>query len=153
MNRDSIVVEVQRRFHEISVASGYAYDVEYVLRNPEDEPSPDRMPSISIFELEDTMLDARLRGAENMPVYKRRLRIACEMWLQAATPGAVTKEVMALLKCCRQAIFFDGITLGRRVALAEETELSRVFRPDISNKIGGIGQVLEFEYIEDFSKL
>ena len=45
------------------------------------------------------------------------------------------------------------VTLGGLVSMVLEEETSRVFRPDIKNNVVGIGQVLQFTYIEDFSNL
>ena len=59
----------------------------------------------------------------------------------------------AFLRSTRQVIFSDGITLGGLASMVTEVEVSRMFRPGISNSVGGIGTVLELIYIEDFSNL
>jgi len=153
MVRESIIQELQLRMNSITVLDGYTNTVKYVFRNPEVEPSPETMPCINIFELEDLSVEFAKRSSSSPPIVKKNMRVALESWLQSSSEGNVSKDVSLFLKDIRTALFFDGTTLGDKAANVSESELSRVFRPGISNFIGGIGIILEVIYIEDFSHL
>jgi hypothetical protein len=153
MQRELIVRELQKRLNDITVANGYPLTVSYIFRNPDDEPSPDTMPCVNIFEMEDTSMDFRNRGGSFPPIITKNFRVALEAWLVSTSEGLVSTDVSAFLRSERQVIFSDGVTLGGAVSIATEVEVSRVFRPGIANFVGGIGVVLEFIYIEDFSNL
>ena len=153
MKRDDIVIEVQRRLNLITTANGHPLDVAYVFRNPEEDPSPERMPCVNIFELPDTTLRQQSRTTKDMPIYEKNFSVVLEMWRASAEEGVVSRDILEFLKSVREVIFSDGETLGRRVAKCIEVEVSRVFRPRIGNHIVGIGQVLEFVYMEEFSKM
>lgn len=152
MQRDSIVVEIQRRMNLIKVANGYTLDVRYVYRNPEGEPSPDLMPMTNIFEFPSTTVDETMRrGASQKPVYKKFFRVALEHWYNSASKGETSRDIMKYLKASRLAIFSDGQTLGGLASLVVEEEESRVYRP-LQNVVG-IGEVLAIQFTEDFNKL
>lgn len=153
MIKDDVVKEVQRRLNLITVANGYPFDNSYVFRNPEDEPSPDLMPCVNIFEMEDSPIHLQTRSASTPPISTQSLRLILEMWYKATSQGAGSVSIMLFLKSVRTALFSDGITLGNVVKQMAEVEVSRVFRPAISNRVFGIGVVLELLYVEDFSNL
>ena len=153
MKRDDIVIEIQARLNLITVGNGHPFDVDYIFRNPDEEPSPEQMPAINIFEMPDITTGGQQRKASDLPVYERQFTVALELWYKSVNPGIVSKDIMTFLKASRQVIFSDGVTLGGLVSMVLEEETSRVFRPDIKNNVVGIGQVLQFTYIEDFSNL
>ena len=152
MQRDNIVVEIMRRVLTVTTGNGYDFSVQSVIRNPENEPSPDRMPLTQLFEFPEITLTESSRGASVMPIYKKEFQVVLEHWYQSATRGVTTKDITKYLKYSRQAIFSDGITLGKLCSLIEESEVSRVYRPQIGNNVVGIGQVLKIVFVEDFSK-
>ncbi len=153
MRRELIVRELQSRLNGITIANGYPLTVSYVFRNPEREPSPDRMPCVNMFEMEDSSVDFARRGGSLPPIITKNFRAILEMWLMSTSEGQVSTDVSAFLRSVRQVIFSDGITLGGVASMVTEVEVSRMFRPGISNSVGGIGTVLELIYIEDFSNL
>ena len=152
MQRDNIVVEIQRRMNSIKIANGYSLDVRYVYRNPEGEPSPDLMPMTNIFEFPSTTMDETMRrGASQKPVYKKFFRVALEHWYNSDSLGETSRDIMQYLRASRLAIFSDGQTLGGLASLVVEEEESRVYRP-LQNVVG-IGEVLAIQFTEDFNKL
>jgi hypothetical protein len=154
LQRDNIVVEIQRRVNLITTANGHGFDIQYVFRNPEEEPSPDLMPMTNIFEFPSITLEsAPSRGATSKPIYKQEFRVILESWYKSTSRGKTSRDVMQYLKSTREVIFSDGQTLGRRADLVMEEEVSRVYRPDIDNKVVGIGQVLLIHFKEDFNNL
>ncbi len=153
MIKDDAVKEIQRRLYLITTANGHSLDNSYVFRNPEDEPSPDLMPCVNIFEMEDSPIHLQTRSASTPPISTQNLRLVLEMWYKSTSQGAGSVDIMLFLKSVRTVLFSDGITLGGTVKQMAEVEVSRVFRPAISNMIFGIGVVLELLYIEDFSNL
>lgn len=153
MIKDDAVKEIQRRLNLITIANGHPFTNSYVFRNPEDEPSPDLMPCVNIFEMEDAAIHLQARNASSPPISTQNLRLVLEMWYKSTSQGAGSVDIMLFLKSVRTVLFSDGITLGGAVKQMAEVEISRVFRPAISNKVFGIGVVLELVYIEDFSNL
>ena len=152
MQRDRIVVEIQRRINSIKIANGYEFDIRYVYRNPEGEPSPDLMPMTNIFEFPSTTVDETMRrGAKQKPVYKKFFRVAMEHWYNSDSMGETSRDIMQFLKAARLAIFSDGQTLGGLASLVVEEEESRVYRP-LQNVVG-IGEVLAIQFTEDFNNL
>lgn len=153
MKREEIIQELQRRLNQIKTDNGYPVSVRYVFRNPDVEPSPDTMPCINLFEMEDSSIELASRSASTPPIIKKNLRVVLEMWVKSTSEGRCSKDVSDFLKSVRQVVFSDGVTLGKYAAMVSEVEVSRMFRPDIQSNVGGIGTVLEFIYIEDFSTL
>jgi hypothetical protein len=153
MQRDEIVVEVQKRLNGITTANGHPFDIAYVFRNPEEEPSVNRMPCINIFEFPDITVDEKQRGGSLKPIYKKEFQVVLEMWYVSASAGETSRDIMTFLKSVREVIFEGGITLGGKAKYVKEEEVSRVYRPGIGNNVVGIGQVLSFQYIEDFDTL
>lgn len=153
MKRDDILVEVMTRLYAITQANGYTFDISYVFRNPEEEPDPRRMPCINLFELPDVTQTERKRGASLPPVYAKEFTLILEMWYVSSEEGSCSRDIMIFLKHVRTAIFQDGITLGGLASQVTEAEVSRVFRPGIANHVVGLGQVLQFLFLEDFSNL
>lgn len=151
MIRDDLVKELQRRLTLIKKANGDPFDLNFVLRNPETEPDADRMPAANIFEFPDVTTKAQSRSSSAPPVLTKEFSVAIEIWYVSKSEGETTPDIMVFLKLVRQKEFSDGITLGQRCAEVREDEVSRVFRPKLGSHIVGIGQVLTFEYIEDFS--
>lgn len=152
MQRDNIVVEIQRRVNLIKTENGHPFDVRYVYRNPEGEPSPDLMPMTNIFEFPSTTVDETMRrGASQKPVYKKFFRVALEHWYNSDSRGEANRDIMIFLKASRQVLFSDGQTLGGLASLMVEEEESRVYRP-LQNVVG-IGEVLAIQFTEDFNKL
>lgn len=153
MQREIIIRELQGRLNDILIVNGYLVDVSYVFRNPEKEPSPDVMHCINIFEMEDTTVKVSTRGASIPPIYTKNFRVALEMWFKSASNGKVSTDVSDFLRSTRKSIFQDGVTLGGVASMVTEMETSRIFRPAISNYIGGIGIALEIIYIESYLNL
>lgn len=154
MQRDNITIEVQRRVNLITVVNGHPFDIAYVFRNPEEEPSPETMPLTNIFEFPSITLDSALRrGASKKPIYKQEFRIVLENWFYSTSRGRTSRDIMIYLKSLREVIFSDGQTLGGLADLVMEEEVSRVYRPPIDNKVVGIGQVLLIHFKEDFNSL
>ena len=152
MQRDNIVVEIQRRINSIKIVNGYAFDIQYVYRNPEGEPSPDLMPMTNIFEFPSTTIDETMRrGAKEKPVYKKFFRVVLEHWYNSASRGETSRDIMQFLRASRLAIFSDGQILGGLASLVVEEEESRVYRP-LQNVVG-IGEVLAIQFTEDFNNL
>lgn len=151
MQKDRIVTEIQRRINLIKTADGHSFDVAYVFRNPEEEPSPDLMPLTNIFEFPSTTLDSIKRGATKKPIYKKFFRVVLEHWYHSDSIGDTNKDLSKFLTSARLVIFSDGQTLGGLASAVVEEEESRVYRP--LPKVIGIGEVLGIEYIEDFNKL
>lgn len=154
MRRDNIVVEIQRRVNLIKIANGHDFDIRFVFRNPEEEPSPDLMPMTNIFEFPSVTTDsASSRGARSKPIYKQEFRVVLENWYLSESRGKVSRDIMKFLKSTREVIFSDGQTLGGLADLVMEEEVSRVYRPPVDNKAVGIGQVLLIHFKEDFNAL
>lgn len=152
MQRDRIVIEIQSRLNGITIVNGHPFDIKYVFRNPEGEPSPDLMPTINMYEFTSTTTDSTMiRGAKEKPIYKKFFRIALEHWYYSASEGDTNRDIMKFLKASRQVIFADGQTLGRLATLVVEEEESRIYRP--LPKVVGIGQVLAIQFVEDFNNL
>jgi hypothetical protein len=131
--------------------NGYEFDIGYVFRNPEVEPSPDLMPVTNIFEFPSTTIDSQKRGASKKPSYKKFFRVAMEHWYNSASQGETSRDIMKYLKAVRLCIFSDGQTLGKLASLVVEEEESKIYRPQ--HNVVGIGEVLAIEFIEDFNKL
>jgi len=153
MRRELIIRELQGRLNDISIVNGYLVDVAFVFRNPDKEPSPEIMTCVNIFEMEDTTIGLSKRGASLPPVATKNMRVVLEMWGQSASAGRISTDVSDLLNSVRKSIFNDGITLGGVAKMVTEVETSRMFRPKTFNFIGGIGTVIEFIFIEDYSNL
>lgn len=154
MRRDNIVVEIQRRVNLITKANGHLFDIKYVFRNPEEEPSPDLMPLTNIFEFPSITLDtSHSRGAKSKPIYKQEFRVVLENWYLSVSRGKVSRDIMQFLKSTREVIFSDGQILGGLADLVMEEEVSRVYRPPVDSKVVGIGQVLLIHFKEDFNSL
>jgi len=153
MQRDNVVVEVMRRLLLITTGNGYDFTVNSVIRNPENEPSPDRMPLTNLFEFPEITVGESTRGSSKMPIYKKEFQVVLEHWYASANRGVTTKDITKYLKYSRQTLFSDGNTLGKICSLVEESEISRVYRPQIGNNVVGIGQVLRVVFVEDFSQL
>lgn len=151
MQRDNIVVEIQRRVNLIKEENGHPFDIRYVYRNPEGEPSPDLMPMTNIFEFPSTTIESAKRGATQKPVYKKFFRVALEHWYNSDSRGECSRDIMIFLKASRQVLFSDGQTLGRLASLVVEEEESRIYRP-LQNVVG-IGEVLAIQFTEDFNNL
>lgn len=151
MQRDDIVVEIQRRVNLIKIANGHPFDIRYVFRNPEGEPSPDLMPMTNLFEFPSTTIDSVKRGASQKPIYKKFFRIALEHWYNSASKGETSRDIMTFLKASRGVLFSDGQTLGGLASIVVEEEESRIYRP-LQNVVG-IGEVLGIEFTEDFNNL
>jgi hypothetical protein len=112
------------------------------------------MPMTNVFEFPEISLgEAKRRGASQPPIYTKELTVVMEHWYVSASRGQTTKDVYTYLSSARKAMFSDGITLGRLCSNVEETEVSRIYRPPIGNHVVGIGQVLNFRYVEDFAEL
>ena len=152
MRRDEIVVEIQRRLNQIKVANGHPFDIQYVFRNPEEEPSPDLMPLTHIFEFPSVTEDRSNRtGATQPPIYKKFFRVALEHWFNSSSVGETNRDIMKYLKASRQVLFSDGQVLGGLASLVVEEEESRIYRP--LRTVVGIGEVLVITYVEDFNNL
>jgi len=152
MKRESLVIEIQRRLNLIKIANGCTFDISYVFRNPEEEPTPEAMPCTNLFEMQDAVTEERSRGTRP-PLYLRELTIILESWYKSVSTGVASKDILTFLKHMRTAIFSDGVTLGGLSLGISETEVSRIFRPPIGNNVVGIGMVLRIKYLEDFSNL
>lgn len=153
MKRDDAVVEIMRRLLTINTTNGYDFTINQVIRNPETEPSPERMPITNIFEFPEVTAKGSSRGATQPPNYIKEFQVVLEHWFASATRGETTKDIVKYLKYARKVIFADGITLGRICTEVEETETSRVYRPMIGNNVVGVGQVLRIVFVEDFNNL
>jgi hypothetical protein len=140
-----------RRLNLITTANGYDFDLQAAVRNPENEPSPDRMPLTNIFEFPELTVSEHSRGASIPPVYKKELLVVLEHWYASASRGSTTPDIYKFLNYSRRVLFSDGITLGRFCDHIEESEISRVYRPPIANNVIGIGQVVRITYTEDFN--
>jgi len=154
LQRDNIVVEIQKRVNGITIANGHGFDIQYVYRNPEEEPSSELMPMTNIFEFPSITLEsAASRGARSKPIYKQEFRVVLENWYLSTSRGKTSRDIMQYLKSTREVIFVDGQTLGGLADLVMEEEVSRVYRPPVDNKAVGIGQVLLIHFKEDFNNL
>jgi hypothetical protein len=152
LQRDNIVVEIQSRLNLIKIANGYDFDIRYIFRNPEGEPSPDLMPLTNIFEFSSSTVDETMRrGAKEKPVYKKFFRVVLEHWYNSASKGECSRDITTFLKAARLAIFADGQTLGGLASIIVEEEVSRVYRP--MHNVVGIGEVLSIQFTEDFNNL
>lgn len=152
MQRDDIVIEIQRRLNLIKIANGHPFDIQYVFRNPEGEPSAEIMPMTNIFEFPSVTVDETMRrGARQKPVYKKFFRVALEHWYNSASRGECSRDIMLFLKASRQVLFSDGQILGGLASLIVEEEESRVYRPQTT--VVGIGEVLAIQFTEDFNNL
>jgi hypothetical protein len=136
----------------LTTTNGYPFDIQRVLRNPEGEPSPENMPLTNIFEFPSiTKEHDPRRGAKDKPSYRKEFQVVLEHWYLSDSEGETSRDIMTYLKAARQILFVDGITLGRKAAIVEEVEESRVYRP--LARVVGIGHVLRIEYLEDFNNL
>lgn len=154
MRRDDIVVEIQTRLNLITTANGHSFNIQYVFRNPEEEPKSDLMPMTNIFEFPSMTIDsAPRRGARSKPIYKQEFRVVMEHWYLSTSAGRVSRDIMTYLKSSREVIFSDGQTLGGLADIVVEEEVSRVYRPPVDSKAVGIGQVLLIQFKEDFNNL
>lgn len=153
MNRDNAIIEILKRLNSIKTTNGFDFNVSLIQRNPEEEPSGDRMPSISLFEFPDVTKSKNRRGANLPPIYDREMSVILELWYRSATEGETTRDIMKFLRYVRYVLFSDGVTLGKKVHNIDEEETSRVYRPGIGNFIVGIGMILVVNYLEDFSQI
>jgi hypothetical protein len=153
MIRDDAVVEIIRRLNTIQVVNGYEFNFIAASRNPEHEPSPDRMPHTNIFEFPEITLGAHSRGSSIPPSYKKEFQVVLEHWYKSATRGETTKDILTFLTASRKVLFTGGTTLGGICQEVIESEVSRVYRPQVGNHVVGVGQVLTITYIEDFNNL
>jgi hypothetical protein len=152
--RDDIVVEIQRRVNLITTANGHEFDIKYVFRNPDEEPSTPMMPMVNIFEFPSVTLNSSpSRGGKSKPIYKQEFQVVLESWYLSASAGKTSRDIMKFLKSLREVIFTDGQTLGGLADLVVEEEVSRVYRPPVDSKSVGIGQVLLIQFKEDFNNL
>lgn len=151
--RDNAIIEVLRRLNLIRTANDFDFNVLMIQRNPDEEPSAETMPSISLFEFPDLTKTKGKRGASLPPIYEREVTFVLELWYKSLTEGATTRDIMKFLNYVRTVIFSDGVTLGKLVSNIDEEELTRVYRPGIGNNIVGIGAVYKLQYVEDFSTL
>lgn len=152
MIRNEVVVEIIRRLNFITTANGYDFDFILASRNPENEPSPDRMPMTHIFEFPELTVESSKRGASVPPVYKKQFMVVLEHWYHSTNRGSTTPDILKFLRYARKVLFQDGTTLGGVCREVEETELSRIYRPPIGNNVVGVGQVLRVTYVEDFNQ-
>lgn len=153
MTRDTAIIEILKRLNSIKIVNGFDFDVSLIQRNPEEEPSGDRMPSISLFEFPDTTKSKNQRGSNQPPIYDREMSTILELWYRSASEGETTRDIMKFLRYVRYVLFSDGVTLGKKVYNIDEEETSRVYRPGIGNNIVGIGMILVINYLEDFSQI
>ena len=149
MQRDNVVKEVQKRIYQITTGNGYDFSVNKVERNPEEQPDPDSMPLVQIFEFPEITLTNSTRGG--MPIQTKELQLVVEFFYKSASQGATTPDIIKFLRYIRKTIFQDGIALGGVAKEIVETEVSRVLRPPLGNRIVGMGEVLAIKYVEDFN--
>lgn len=153
MNRDDAIIEILKRLNSIKITNGFDFDLSLIQRNPEEEPSGDRMPSISLFEFPDVTKSKNHRGSNLPPIYDREMSVILELWYKSDSEGETSRDIMKFLRYARYVLFSDGVTLGRKAHNIDEEETSRVYRPGIGNFIVGIGMILVVNYLEDFSKI
>jgi hypothetical protein len=153
VNRDDAIIEILKRLNSIKTTNGFDFDISLIQRNPEEEPSGDRMPSISLFEFPDVTKSKNRRGANLPPIYDREMSVILELWYKSTSEGQTTRDIMKFLRYVRYVLFSDGVTLGKKVHNIDEEETSRVYRPGIGNFIVGIGMILVVNYLEDFSQI
>ena len=153
MQRDLIVVEIQRRLNLITIANGHDFDINLVYRNPEGEPSPNIMPMSNIFEFPSFTTEPSRRGGSQMPEYRQDFQVVLEHWYKSTSLGACSRDIMNYLKSAREVVFSDGQRLGGLAQAVVESEVSRVYRPPIGSNAVGIGQVLNILFVEDFNNL
>jgi hypothetical protein len=153
LSRDAAIVEILTRLNFIKIINGFDFNLRLIQRNPEEEPSGDYMPSISLFEFPDVTRSKNKRGADLPPIYHREMTLILELWYKSLSEGQTTKDITKFLRYVRYVLFHDGVTLNGLVNNIEETETTRVFRPGVGNFIVGIGVVINVGYLEDFSKI
>lgn len=125
-------------------------NVAFTARNPKAEPSAADLPAIQFFELEDVVEDVSKRGG--LPVYKRRLTVAVESFISAASEGASSKEILDFVSSVKKSIYGGDASLGKGSEIRER-ELTRILRPPTGANVVGLGLVLDIIYVEDISKL
>jgi hypothetical protein len=137
--REDIIVEFMQRLSSIT-------GVQYTARNPDKVPSKDEMPCIQLFEMEDKVEETKMRG--DVPIaYRRAFEVITEHFIKGTTDEKASKELIAFLKLCKQKIYADGQTLGKRCSL-EETGAGRILRPESGSHIAGMGISWKIRYVE-----
>jgi len=142
LEREQIIQELWRRIAGVS-------GVKFTARNPSVPPSSENVPSIEFFELPDNVTDTTTRGG--VPVMKRKLQVAIEVFIAGSKDSAASKELMAFVKTVKAALYAGGPTFGGLCSW-KEVEASRVMRPETGANLAGIGIVIEIMYVEDASK-
>ena len=153
MKRDIAIIEILKRINSIKIANGFSFDISLIQRNPDEEPSGDYMPSVSVFEFPDVTISKNKRGASIPPVYQREMTVVLELWYRSSSEGETTRDIMTFLEYARYVLFNDGVTLNRKVNNIDEAETTRIYRPGLGNNIVGVGMVLTVEYLEDFGTI
>jgi len=141
MQREKICREFWRR---IDSTPG----VNYTARNPSKVPAPEDAPIIQFFELNDMVLEARQRGASQLPSYRRELTIVCEFFVSGSTEELASAELLLFVQAARLKIFEGGTNLGRLGAISE-AEDGRILRPPTGENLIGVGKAFTIEYVDD----
>lgn len=143
-SRDALMAEIWRRLSLIP-------NITYTARNPKAEPSKDDFPAIQIIELVDTVLKKSTRGG--FPIYQRLLKLAVELFVEASSESAATKELMEFVNAFKIELYRGGNNLGKKAISIEEFDYSQVLRPPVGTHAVGISIVFDILYLEDIGKL
>lgn len=141
--REKILQELWGRMSEVG-------GVVYTARNPKAPPKASDFPAIQIFELEDVIVKLDMRGG--YPVYRRRLKVVIEPFIEASSESSTTKELGDFIEDVKRKLYEGGASLGGLCSFKEE-EASRVLRPPAGDYVSGISISLAIDYIEDTQTL
>lgn len=140
LQREKVISELWYRIEQVP-------GLGYSARNPKAEPSVDQMPVISIYEMNDVVVEARMRGTS--PTYKRKVELILEIFVSGSTENAATKELFDFVALVYTAIYRGGNNLNKKASLVNDLEMSRIHRPPIGDNVAGVGIALEIFYIEE----
>ncbi len=143
-SRDALLSEIWRRISLIP-------SIKYAARNPKAEPSKDDFPAIQIIELVDAVQKTSRRGS--FPVYQRLLKVAIELFIEASSEGAATKELEVFITTFETEFYRGGNNLGKKAISVEEFDRSQVLRPPVGTHAIGISIVFDVVYVSDIGKL
>jgi hypothetical protein len=146
MDRESIIAEVWERLSEVT-------GVTRTARNPVNPPAEEDYPFIALFEDRDRVVDQRMRGATDLPTYKRILPVVIEVYILASSEMSASKELGAFVLEVKRKVYEGGITLGIHGVSIKETGASEVYRPEGLEKVAGIGLFFDIQFTEDLQSI
>ena len=142
--REALIQEFWRR---MSTVTG----VQKTARNPKTPPTLEDLPCIQFFEMADNVREGSARGGK--PVYRRELQLVLETFYEGSSEAASSQELGSFVEDMKSKLYEGGSNLGGTCSMIEETQASRILRPQLGEHVAGIALVLLITYIEDTTLL